>query len=142
VYFILLALTAPGMPMRELTREAESIRDRLQQLPGLQKARILAAERPERVYLEFDQDRFNNPGLSAEEVLQAVEANNRLLPLGFVDLDGPRVCVRSNIDLSDIERLTSVPLRVGDQPITLSDLAEVRLGYEDPLSYIVRAHAD
>ncbi|MDY6816911.1 MAG: hypothetical protein SV598_13860 [Pseudomonadota bacterium] len=81
--------------MRELTREAESIRDRLQQLPGLQKARILAAERPERVYLEFDQDRLNNPGLSAEEVLQAVEANNRLLPLGFVDLDGPRVCVLS-----------------------------------------------
>lgn len=80
--------------MRELTREAESIRDRLQQLPGLQKARILA-ERPERVYLEFDQDRLNNPGLSAEEVLQAVEANNRLLPLGFVDLDGPRVCVLS-----------------------------------------------
>ena len=64
VYFSLLALTAPGMPMRELTREAEEIRDRLQLLPGLQKAQILA-ERPERVYLEFDQDRLNNLGLSA-----------------------------------------------------------------------------
>ncbi|MFB2765781.1 efflux RND transporter permease subunit, partial [Marinobacter shengliensis] len=67
VYFSLMAVTAPGMPMRELTREAEEIRDRLQLLPGLQKAQILA-ERPERVYLEFDQDRLNNLGLSAEEV--------------------------------------------------------------------------
>ena len=139
VYFSLLALTAPGMPMRELTREAESIRD--QRLPGLQKAQLLA-ERPERVYLEFDQDRLNNLGLSAEEVLQAIEANNRLQPLGFVDLAGPRVYVRSNIDLSDLERLTSVPLRIGDQLITVSDLAEVRLGYEDPLSYIVRSNGE
>ncbi len=141
VYFSLLALTAPGLPMRELTREAESIRDRLQRLPGLQKAQLLA-ERPERVYLEFDQDRLNNLGLSAEEVLQAIEANNRLQPLGFVDLAGPRVYVRSNIDLSDLERLTSVPLRIGDQLITVSDLAEVRLGYEDPLSYIVRSNGE
>ena len=141
VYFSLLALTAPGMPMRELTREAESIRDRLQRLPGLQKAQLLA-ERPERVYLEFDQDRLNNLGLSAEEVLQAIEANNRLQPLGFVDLAGPRVYVRSNIDLSDLERFTSVPLRIGDQLITVSDLAEVRLGYEDPLSYIVRSNGE
>ena len=141
VYFSLLALTAPGMPMRELTREAESIRDRLQRLPGLQKAQLLA-ERPERVYLEFDQDRLNNLGLSAEEVLQAIEANNRLQPLGFVDLAGPRVYVRSNIDLSDLERLTSVPLRIGDQLITVSDLAEVRLGYEDPLNYIVRSSGE
>ena len=141
VYFSLLALTAPGMPMRELTREAESIRDRLQRLPGLQKAQLLA-ERPERVYLEFDQDRLNNLGLSAEEVLQAIEANNRLQPLGFVDLAGPRVYVRSNIDLSDLERLASVPLRIGDQLITVSDLAEVRLGYEDPLNYIVRSSGE
>ena len=141
VYFSLLALTAPGMPMRELTREAESIRDRLQRLPGLQKAQLLA-ERPERVYLEFDQDRLNNLGLSAEDVLQAIEANNRLEPLGFVDLAGPRVYVRSNIDLSDIERLASVPLRIGDQLITVSDLAEVRLGYEDPLNYIVRSSGE
>jgi len=141
VYFSLLALTAPGLPMRELTREAESIRDRLQRLPGLQKAQLLA-ERPERVYLEFDQDRLNNLGLSAEEVLQAIEANNRLQPLGFVDLAGPRVYIRSNIDLSDLERLTLVPLRIGDQLITVSDLAEVRLGYEDPLSYIVRSNGE
>lgn len=141
VYFSLMALTAPGMPMRELTLEAESIRDRLQRLPGMQKAQILA-ERPERVYLEFDQDRLNNLGVSAQEVLQAIEANNRLEPLGFVDLAGPRVYIRSNIDLSDLERLASVPLRIGDQLITVSDLAEVRLGYEDPLSYIVRSSGE
>ena len=52
VYFNLIAVTAPGMPMRELTRATEDIRDRLQRIPGVQKALVLG-ERTERVFLEF-----------------------------------------------------------------------------------------
>ena len=41
VYFSLFALTAPGLPHRDLVREAEAIRDRLARVPGVQKARVL-----------------------------------------------------------------------------------------------------
>jgi len=139
VYFSLIALTAPGMPMRELTREAESIRDRLQRLPGLQKALVLG-ERPERVYIEFDMNRLNNLGLTPEQIFAAIEASNRMVASGFVDLDGPRAYLRIEADLADPEQLAAVPLRVGGQLIKLSDLAEVRRGYEDPPSYLVRAN--
>lgn len=139
VYFSLIALTAPGMPMHELTREAESIRDRLQRLPGLQKALVLG-ERPERVYIEFDMNRLNNLGLTPEQIFAAIEASNRMVASGFVDLDGPRAYLRIEADLADPEQLAAVPLRVGGQLIKLSDLAEVRRGYEDPPSYLVRAN--
>ncbi len=141
VYFSLIALTAPGMPMRELTREAESIRDRLQRLPGLQKALVLG-ERPERVYIEFDMNRLNNLGLTPEQIFAAIEASNRMVASGFVDLDGPRAYLRIEADLADPEQLAAVPLRVGGQLIKLSDLAEVRRGYEDPPSYLVRANGE
>ncbi|WP_350494840.1 efflux RND transporter permease subunit [Neopusillimonas aromaticivorans] len=36
VYFSLMALTAPGLPMRELTRDAEAIRDRIRHVPCAQ----------------------------------------------------------------------------------------------------------
>lgn len=141
VYFSLIALTAPGMPMRELTREAESIRDRLQRLPGLQKALVLG-ERPERVYIEFDMNRLNNLGLTPEQIFAAIEASNRMVASGFVDLDGPRAYLRIEADLADPKQLAAVPLRVGGQLIKLSDLAEVRRGYEDPPSYLVRANGE
>ena len=38
VYFSLVALTAPDMPMRDMVREAEEIRDRLQRVEGVNKA--------------------------------------------------------------------------------------------------------
>lgn len=141
VYFSLISITAPGMPMRELTREAESIRDRLQRLPGLQKALILG-ERPERVYIEFDMDRLNNLGLTAGQVFEAIEASNRMIPSGLVDLEGPRAYLRVEADLADPEKLAALPLKVGEHLIRLSDFATVRRGYEDPPTYLVRANGE
>jgi multidrug efflux pump subunit AcrB len=138
VFFSLVALTAPGMPMRELTREAESIRDRLQQVPSVQKA-LLLGERPERVFIDFNMDRLNNLGLTPQQIFEAIDASNRLLPSGFVDLNGPRAYLRIDADLADLDQLANLPLRVGERLIKLSDLADVRRGYEDPPSYLVRA---
>ncbi len=138
VYFSLMAVTAPGLPLHELTREAEAIRDRLQRLPGLHKA-VLMAERPERVFLDFDMARLNNLGLSPQAVFDAIDASNQLLPAGSLDLDGPRAYLRVVADLSDPERLAALPLRVGNRLIRLSDIASVRRGHEDPPSYLVRS---
>jgi len=138
VYFSLMALTAPGLPLNELTREAEAIRDRLQRLPGLHKA-LLIGERPERVFLDFDMARLNNLGLSPQALFDAIDASNQLLPAGSIELDGPRAYLRVTADLSDPERLAALPLRVGNRLIRLSDIASVRRGQEDPPAYLVRS---
>ena len=138
VFFSLMALTAPGMPMNELSREAEAIRDRLQRLPGLHKA-LLLGERPERVFVDFDMGQLNNLGLSPQAVFEAIDASNQLLPAGALELDGPRAYLRVTADLSDPERLAALPLRVGDRLLRLSDIASVRRGFEDPPSYLVRS---
>jgi len=139
VYFSLIAITAPGLPMRELTRETEVIRDRLQQLEGVHKALILG-ERSERVFVEFDVARLTNLGITPQVIFDAIDDNNRLIPAGFTDLAGPRVYLRVDADLSDPDQLAAVPIRVGERLLQLSDLATIRRGYEDPPSYLVRAH--
>ncbi|SDX50111.1 efflux RND transporter permease subunit [Nitrosomonas halophila] len=139
VYFSLIALTAPGLPLRALTREAEAIRDRLQRVEGIQKALILG-ERSERVFVEFDLARLANLGISPQVIFDAIEANNQLMPAGFLDLAGPRAYLRVDADLSDPERLAAVPIRAGERLLQLSDLATIRHGVEDPPSYLVRAH--
>jgi len=139
VYFSLIAVTAPGLPMRELTRETEAIRDRLQQIEGVHKALILG-ERSERVFIEFDVARLTNLGITPQVIFDAIEDNNQLIPAGFIDLAGPRVYLRVDADLSDPDQLAAVPIRVGDRLLQLSDLATIRRGYEDPPSYLVRAY--
>ena len=138
VYFTLLALTARGMPMRELTREAEAIRDRLQRLPGVQKA-VLVGERPERVFIEFDTAKLLSLGIAPESILDAIEANNRLLPAGLIETNGPRMYLRMDNSLDNAKQIESVPIRIGTKLVKLGDIAEVKTGYEDPPTYMVRS---
>ncbi|MDX5409039.1 MAG: efflux RND transporter permease subunit [Thauera sp.] len=141
VYFSLLALTAPGLPLRELTREAEAIRDRLQRVEGVHKA-LLLGERPERVYLEFDNAKLLNLGIAPQQIFDAITAHNRMQPAGQFETRGPRLYLRVDADLADPDALRAVPVRVDGRILRLKDLAEVRRGYEDPPSYLVRAHGE
>ena len=138
VYFSLVALTAPDMTMREMLRDAESIRDRLQRVDGVNRAEVLG-ERDERVQIDFDMPRLQSLGIAPQAVFDAIEAHNRLLPAGYLDTDGPRVYLRLGSDLSDPDALADVPIRIGERLIRLGDIASVSRGYEDPPDFMVRA---
>ena len=138
VYFTMLALTAPGLPMSELARDAEIIRDKLQRIEGVQKV-FLLGEQPQRIHLDFDLGKLANLGISSQAVLAAIDANNRLVPAGFYETDASRVYVRVPADLSDPQALANVPLRINDRLIRLGDIAMIERGYQDPPSYMIRA---
>ena len=138
VYFNLLTVTAPQVPMKDIVRIAEQTRDRLSRVPGVQKA-VLIGERAERVYIEFDMVKLNSLGIAATSVFEAIQAQNQLVPAGLIETGGPRIYFRSGADLSDIERIQRLPIRIGDQLIQLSELAEVHTGYEEPPLFLVRS---
>ena len=138
VYFALYALSAPDLPNRLLVREAERIRDRLARVEGVQKARILG-ERPQRFFVELDQARLANLGVSPAAVREALDAQNRLSPAGLVETDGPRLYLRPDAELRELEDIRQVPLRVGEHLLTLGEIAEVSRGYEDPPEFLIRS---
>lgn len=141
VYFSLVALTAPDMPMRDMVREAEEIRDRLQRVEGVNKAQVLG-EREERMHVDFDLSALQSLGISPQQVFSAIEAQNTLLPAGRVDTQSARLYVRIDHDIASPEVLSEVPIRIGERLIRLGDIAEVSRGYEDPPSYLVRAFGE
>ncbi|WP_296807598.1 efflux RND transporter permease subunit [Thiocapsa sp.] len=141
VYFALYALSAPDLPNRLLVREAERIRDRLARVEGVQKARILG-ERPQRFFVELDQARLATLGVSPDDVREALDAQNRLAPAGLVETDGPRLYLRPDAELRELEDIRHVPLRVGEHLLTLGEIAEVSRGYEDPPGFLIRAGAE
>jgi len=141
VYFRLMAVTAPGLPLPDLVREAEAIRDRLQRVPGVHKALVLG-ERTERVFVEFDNARLVNLGLSPQDIFAAIDASNRLVPAGRIETNGPRLHLRLDADLSDPDALAALPIRVGDKLLRLGDIATIRRGFEDPPSLLVRSRGE
>lgn len=138
VFFKLMALTAPDLPYAQLVREAETIRDRLRRVPGVQKA-LLLGERSERVFVEFDNARLVNLGLSPQAIFAAIDASNRLVPAGRIETAGPRLHLRVDADLAEPDALAAVPVRVDGRLLRLGEIATIRRGFEDPPGLLVRS---
>jgi multidrug efflux pump subunit AcrB len=93
VTFALYALKARGEPQRDLARQAESLRQRMLHVPGVKKINILG-ERPERIFVEFAQDRLATLGVAPRAIFAALTQQNLVTPAGAIEANGPHVLVR------------------------------------------------
>ena len=137
VSFGLYALKAKGMPLRELARQAEVIRQDLLHVPGVKKINILG-ERPEQIFVEFSYAKLATLGVSAQDIAAALQRQNTVTPAGSIDTSGPQVFIRFNGAYDSIQAIADTPIAAGGRTLRLSDVAEVRRGYQDPETYIIR----
>lgn len=137
VSFALFALKAKGMPARELTRQAEALRQRLLHVPGVNKINIVG-ERPERIYVEFDQHRLATLGVSPRDIFAALANQNALTPAGSIETNGQQTMVRVEGAFEDLNRIREVVVLANAKTFKLSDIAEVERGYEEPATFKVR----
>jgi multidrug efflux pump subunit AcrB len=137
VQFALYAIKAHGMPPRQLTREAETLRQRLLHVPGVKKVDIFG-ERPERIFVEFSYARLANLGVSARDIFEALRRQNVVTPAGSIDTRGPQVFIRVDGAYDDLQKIADTPIVAAGRTLKLSDIAEVRRGYEDPATFLIR----
>ena len=137
VSFALYALKAKGMPMRELVRQAEVIRQDLLHVPGVKKINILG-ERPERIFVEFSYAKLATLGVLPQDIAAAAQRQNTLTPAGSIDTRGPRVFMRLSGAYDSVETIADTPIVAAGRTLKVSDVADVRRGYEDPATYIIR----
>jgi multidrug efflux pump subunit AcrB len=137
VTFALYALKAKGEPQRDLARQAETLRQRLLHVPGVKKVNIIG-ERPERIFVEFSQDRLATLGVAPLAILSALSQQNLLTPAGSIEANGPAVQVRIDGAFDDLDKIRNVPIVANGKTLRLADIADVHRGYEDPATFLVR----
>src|SRR5439155_4070339 len=141
VSFALYSVEAPGFPLRQLTRVAEELRQKFLHVPGVKKVDIVG-EQQERIFVEFSYARLTMLGISPADIFAAIYKQNAVTPAGSVDTDGAQVFVRLDGAYTDIDKIRDAPIVVGKQSFKLSDIAEVKRGYEDPATFMIMMIAD
>jgi multidrug efflux pump subunit AcrB len=137
VIFAIYALEAPGLPLRMLTREAETLRQDMLHVPGVKKVNLLG-EQPERIFVEFSYERIATLGVNPHDIFAALVKQNALTPAGSIDTKNQQVYIRLDGAFDDLEKIRDTPIASGGRTIKLSDIAKVERGYEDPAAYLVR----
>jgi multidrug efflux pump subunit AcrB len=141
VTFALYALKAKGEPHRLLARQAETLRQRLLHVPGVKKVMIIG-EQPEKIFVEFSQARLATLGVSPRDLFAALNDQNLVTPGGSIETKGPQVQIRLDGALDDLEKIRQTPIVVGGRTLKLADIAEVKRGYQDPATFLIRSDGE
>lgn len=137
VFGNIYAFTSDGFSPREVRDHAERIRQAVQGLDDAGKVELFGT-RDEVIYLEFSTRQLAALGVNQQAVLETLSAQNAILPSGIVDAGPEQVLVRVGGQLSGVESLEAISLRVDDRFFHLSDVATIRRGYQDPVSEMFR----
>jgi len=141
VTFALYALKAKAEPHRRLVREAEVWRQRLLHVPGVKKVNIIG-EQAERIFVEFSYDRLATLGISPRDIFGALNSRNAITPAGAIEAKGPQVLIRLEGAIDDLQKIRNTPVAAQGRTLKLADIAEVKRGYEDPASFLIRNNGD
>src|SRR3954463_11902541 len=139
--FALYALKAKGEPHRRLVREAETLRQRLLHVPGVKKVNIIG-EQAERIFVELSYDRLATLGVSPRDIFAALNSRNAITPAGAIEAKGPQVFIRVDGAIDDLQKIRNTPIAAQGRTLKLADIAEVKRGYEDPASFLIRNNGE
>src|SRR5438876_438580 len=103
-----------------------------------QEMQDIVGERPERIFVELSYERLATLGVSARDVFDALVRENAVTPSGSIDTKAQQVYIRLDGALDDLQKIRDTTVVSGGRTLKLSDIADVKRGYEDPATFLVR----
>ena len=128
---IIVVALSGNVPERTLLRAAKALEDRIEGLDAVLKVE-LAGQRDEMLEVVIDPLKLEAYNVTAGELISVVVNNNRLIAAGEVETGGGAFAVKVPSSFTRPQQVYDLPVKTnGDRVITLGDLADIRLTFED-----------
>jgi multidrug efflux pump len=130
--FPVLIINLTGdVPERTMGRVAEDLQEKIESLDAVLEAGI-AGKRDEMLEVIIDPLRLEAYNVTAGELINVVRNNNQLIAAGEVESATGAFSVKIPSSFNEPKDVYDLPVKVnGDRVVTLGDLAEIRLTFED-----------
>lgn len=138
VYGIMLGLEGDGFSNAELKDYAEVIRDDLVKLEDASEVELKGILE-EQIYIEFDNARLAEFGLSSGMLQSFIASTNIVFSGGQVNLEGERIALEPSGNFESIEDLEKTILTLPNRSkLELGAIATITRGYKSPAEKLVR----
>lgn len=141
VYGIVVGITSDGYSYTEMKSYVDDIRDEIIKLPDAAKVK-LGGVQEERVFVEFNDARLKEYGLSSSKLQQVIGTTNILNSGGEINVGDERLILEPTGNFNSIEDIKNMLVSVGQgsktQLVKLGDITTIRKGYIDPSTQKVR----
>ncbi|MEK9879302.1 MAG: efflux RND transporter permease subunit, partial [Paracoccaceae bacterium] len=127
---IIVNLTG-NVPERTMTRIAEDLQVKLEGMDAVLEA-VIAGNRKEMVEVAIDPLRLEAYNVTAGELISVVQNNNKLIAAGEIESAQGAFSIKIPSSFDEVHDIYALPVKTnGDRVITLGDLANIRLTFED-----------
>ncbi len=133
VFGIIVTVSGEGYSYAEVKDIADQVRDLLLRIDDVAKVEIYGAQE-ERVFVEYNNARLAEFGLSPLQLKNILESRNIITPGGSIRAGVERISLEPTGSFESIDDLKRTVITLPDRSevVYLQDLAEVRRGYIDP----------
>ncbi len=129
---IIVNLTGP-VPERTMARYAKQLQDDIEGLDAVLEAGI-AGNRDEMLEVVIDPLKLEAYNVTANELIQTVQNNNQLIAAGEIEGSTGTFSVKIPSSFDEPRDVYNLPVKTnGDRVVTLGDLAQINLTFEDRL---------
>ncbi|HMA11911.1 MAG TPA: efflux RND transporter permease subunit [Steroidobacteraceae bacterium] len=135
------AFTGDGFSRAEVRRIAEDAQREVRRLPDVGKVELFGVV-PEKIYIEVPTQKLATLGLTPQQIMQAVQAQNGVVANGRVENAVLSIPLRVSGAYDDVERLRETVIRTDARSLRLGDIAEVTRRDEDPPATEVRSQGE
>lgn len=119
------------VPERTMSIVADRLQDKLESLDAVLEAGI-AGKRDEMLEVLIDPLRLESYNVTAGELINVVRNNNQLIAAGEIETSQGSFAVKIPSSFDEPRDVYSLPVKTnGDRVVTLGDLAEINLTFED-----------
>lgn len=125
------ALTGIGFDYAVLKDYADRIQLQLQRVKDVGKVELVGLQ-DEKIWIELSNTKLATLGLPLSAVQQALEAQNAVTAAGFFETASERIQLRVTGRFESVQEIRDFPIRVADRTFRISDVAEVKRGFNDP----------
>jgi multidrug efflux pump subunit AcrB len=138
VFGMLFSITGPDYTYQDLKRVADRVRDELLVIEDVAKVDIAGAQE-ERVFVEYNNARLAELGLTPVRLRQILEAQNIVIPGGDLLVGEERLALEPTGNFESVDDLRRTVISIPGEPnlLYLEDIAEVTRDYVDPPSRVV-----
>ncbi|BAO74949.1 acriflavin resistance protein [Winogradskyella sp. PG-2] len=138
VFGIAVGLVIDGYSYAEAKDYVDDIKDDLIKLDLAAKVEVGGVQ-DERIFIEFDNTRLKEYGLSASKLQSIIGSTNILSSGGQVNLGNERIILEPTGNFNSIEDIkqTLIPVGDGTQLVYLGDITTVKQDYIDPPKQLV-----
>ncbi len=135
VFGIVIGLTAEGYSYREMKDIAEEVKDELLHLSEAAKVEIFGSQE-ERIYIEFDNARLAELGISPSQISDQLSSRNIIIPGGSINLSRDRISVEPTGNFESLEDISSTLIQIpgSDSVQYLREIATIKRSYIDPVN--------